>query len=236
LAALAWTIALIIEGGPYDSYAVFLIGFGLLAMSTVSVVGMVVAGGRWAHRLAMGTVGTTAVVAFVRPIDTAWAIGILVTSGAFVALTLPSLTARIRKLPAAAGPPERAVLLAVTLLSAPLAIGLSSINVTGTGELVVGVSAPVVAYAYAGVVPGGLLVARLLWPLLAVGLSIPIGLPAGVTTLVLAIFVASVAWHPSVKTAFHPPRETGSSLPIPPELTPREILDEARIDDHGRDK
>ena len=42
------------------------------------------------------------------------------------------------------------------------------------------------------------------------------------------------AWHPSLKVAFDPPTESGSTYAIPPELAPQDILDAAQIDDHGK--
>jgi hypothetical protein len=58
----------------------------------------------------------------------------------------------------------------------------------------------------------------------------------GFTSAALGVLVAALAWDSSVRTAFHPPREAGSAYPIPPELAPKEILDEAGIDDRGRRK
>ncbi len=46
VAAVTWTVALIVDGGPFDSTSVFLMCVGLLGMATTSVAGIVVAGGR----------------------------------------------------------------------------------------------------------------------------------------------------------------------------------------------
>ncbi|MEA1903353.1 MAG: hypothetical protein U9N56_07490 [Actinomycetota bacterium] len=235
LASLAWTIALIIEPDPYDSSAALLIGIGLLSMATVSVIGMVAAGGRWAHRLGIGTIAGTLLVAAVRPVDPAWVVGLAVTTASGLMIFLPGVTRGIRKLPAATGPPERAVLLSIALLVSPFAIGVSAADGTEWTHLLVGLSGLLASFAYSRVIPGGLLVARIVWPTIAIGLAIPMGLPSGVVSAALGITTAVLAWDPSVKTAFHPPRETGSSYPIPPELAPKEILDAAQIDDRGLD-
>jgi hypothetical protein len=50
----------------------------------------------------------------------------------------------------------------------------------------------------------------------------------------LALAVLILAWHPSVKVSFHPPREVGSVFPIPPELAPSEIREAAHLDERGR--
>jgi hypothetical protein len=130
------------------------------------------------------------------------------------------------------GPPDRAVLLPLLLIGAPALIGVG-VPEPAWAALLVGLSAPLVAMAYARVVLGGLLLARVGWPALAVGLSPFMTLPGPLISALLGSMVAVIAWHPSVKTAFHPPREIGSTFPIPPELAPREVLDTAGIDDTG---
>lgn len=231
-AALAWTAALIIEPGPFPgSPSVLLIGVGCISCAAVSTTGMVVVGGRWAHRLGWLVTGVTAGIAVVRPIDTAWVIAAFSSMGA--ALALVFLAGRIRQLPSAAGPPNRAVLLSLVLLAVPIALGL-----TATGpiwpNLVIGLGGPIAALLYTRVIFGGLVVTRVVYPVTSLALS-PLLEPAAIVVVIaLATTVTALAWHPSVKTAFHPPRQTGSAFPIPPELTPNEVLDAARIDDTGK--
>lgn len=232
-ASVAWTVALIIDGGGFGPASVFLLGLGLLLMGVVAVVGMVVAGGRWARRLGFGVVAANTAVAVVRPIDLPWLVAMAITALASAALFAPSVTTRVRKLPAASGPPVRAVLAPLILLATPFVMGMTAPNASWA-ELAVGLTAPIVAFAYARVVPGGLLAIRYVWPALAVGLSFPIGLPAGMVSFALGVIVFSLAADESVKTAFHPPREVGSTYPIPPELAPKEVLDTAEIDDRGQ--
>jgi hypothetical protein len=100
--------------------------------------------------------------------------------------------------------------------------------------MIVGLSAPIAALWYARVLPGGLFAVRALWPASAIGLSVTMGPAAGAVALVSGVVVAVLAWHSSVKHAFHPPREVGTSFPIPPELAPREVLDTAKLDERGR--
>ncbi len=234
VAVVIWTIALIVDSGPFDGISVFLICISLLGMATTSVVGIVVVGGRWARRLGLVVVGATALLAVVRPIDSFWIIGLAATSLAGAALFMPSLTTGVRKLPAAVGPPPRAVLVSLTLLGTPLVLGVTQSGSAPWATLVVGLTAPLAGFAYSRVLPGGLLAVRILWPVLAIGAAIPMGWPGGLISAGLGALVAALAWDPSVKTAFHPPREVGSSYPIPPGLAPKEILDEAGIDDRGK--
>lgn len=233
LAALAWTVALIVDGAGYSGSSVLLMGLGLLLMGVVSVVGMVVVGGRWARRLGLGVIAGSTLVALLRPIDLWWLVALGLTALAGLALYAPSVTSRVRKLPAAAGPPTRAVILPLLLLMVPFLLGISEQDGSWPA-LVVGAAAPLVAFAYARVVPGGLLAIRYLWPALAIVLAFQMGLPAGVVSALLGVGVFAVATDGSVKVAFHPPRETGTAYPIPPELAPPEILDAAEIDDRGR--
>lgn len=234
LVALAWTVALMVDSTPVDSgWNVFLISFGMMLIATVSVVGLVVVGGRWAYRLGWVAVAVGAVVAVLRPVDLWWWIGLVVTLAA--GLMLVSVASGVRKLPAAAGPGERAVLVPLVLITVPAIIGLLGVGPRWVA-LLVGLSAPLFAFFYSRVIFGGLLGVRIIWPALAVILAFFLDLPWGLVSALLGAGVAALAWHPSVQVAFHPPREVGSTFPIPPELAPTEILDAARIDDRGKPK
>lgn len=234
IAAIAWVIALIVDPDGFGPPSVLLIGIGLLAMATVAVVGMILSGGLWARRLGFGVIVACVLVAASRPIDPIWYVAIAFTAVALAAMLLPSVTNRLRKLPSASGPPPRSILTPIVLLTVPFAIGLTAVDATPWAMIVVGLSALVSAYLYARVTPGGLFAIRVLWPSLAIGLAPFLGFPGGPVSALLGITVAGLAWHSSVKTAFHPLSETGTTYAIPPELTPGEVLDAAQIDEHGR--
>lgn len=233
-AALVWVIALLFDSGPLPAHSVLLTGTGLLAISTTGAVGLVVAGARWAYWLAVASVAATLVIAALRTVDPVWWLGLVSSAGTAALLFLPVITGRIRKLPSASGPPPTAVIPPLPLLAAPLLVGLTSMNAPATPALVVGLSAPLFAYLYIRVIPGGLWGVRLVWPLFALGLSPMLGVPAGVMAALVAVTVAGFAWRPEVKASYHPPREVGSTFPIPPEMTPPEVLDAAGIDEKGR--
>jgi len=234
LAALAWTAALMVEGDPLQPAGALLVGLGLLATATVSTIGMVVVGGRWAYRLGLASLALDVVVAGIREIDLAWVAGTITTGLSLMVMLSPTVTSGIRKLPAAAGPPPRAVLPPLLLLVTPAALGLVGRDARAWALLVVGISAPVAAFLFSRVLPGGLVSIRVVWPLLAIALSPALGWLGGGTAVVIAVVVAVLAWDRSVKASYHPPREVGSTFPIPPELAPKEVLDAARIDDKGR--
>jgi hypothetical protein len=201
-------------------------------MATVGVTGMIVVGGRWALRTGAATVFATLPVAVIRPTDPIWFVALSITAG--MLLLLPIVTQRIRKLPSATGPPSEAVLVALILAGTPAAIGFAAWNRPTTATVIVGLSAPLAALWYSRVLPGGLYVVRIIWPLITTGLVRLQTAPVAIVSVVTAIVVLAMAWRPEVAVAFHPPRETGRVYPVPPELVPKEILDAAELDEKGR--
>lgn len=234
LSALVWGIALLVDPGPWRPAPVFLLVAGLLMMATVATVGMVVVGGRWAHRLGLAALGLSLMPAVLRPLDPIWALAVLTTAVALVALLSPTVTRAIRKLPSASGPPPRAITPALLLLATPALLALVGNDAAPWALLVVGLAAPNAALLYSRVIPGGLLAVRLVWPVLALALSPLLGVPAGILSALLGLSVGILAWDQSVKASYHPPREVGTTFPIPPELAPKEVLDAAEIDERGR--
>jgi hypothetical protein len=203
-------------------------------MATLGVVGLILNGGRWAHRLSLLSLGATSLIALIRDIDGWWIAGVVATALALVAMATPAATDLVRKLPSATAPPVRAVLLPLTLVVTPFLLGIAALGDATWATLVVGLSAPLAAFWYARVLPGGLLGVRIVWPLLALSLAVFQPAAAGVISGLIGVGTAVLAWHPTVKVAFHPPHETGSTYAIPPELAPDEILDAAGLDDRGK--
>jgi hypothetical protein len=234
VAAIAWIVALIVDPGDFVPASVLLIGLGLLSMATVAVVGIALSGGQWARRLALAVVVANSLVALNRPIDAIWFVAMALTAVSLLAMYLPTVTARIRKLPAASGPPPRSVLTPILLLTVPFSVGLTAVEGESWAMMSVGVTALLAAFLYARVISGGLLAVRIVWPAIALGTAPFLGVVAGTVSALLGIAVSAIAWHPSVRVAFHPPTEAGSTYPIPPELAPREVLDAAQVDDHGK--
>lgn len=234
LAALAWVVALIVEPGAGAPAAAFLVGAGLLLPALVGMVGMIFTGGRWAWMLSLSVAAGTLGPAWLLPIGPVWVVALAATTVATAALLSPQLRSGIRRLPSAAGPPARSVATPLLLLLTPLLLGLAGWEVSGAGEIVLGLTAPLAALWYARVLPAGLLAVRVLWPVLSLAMLPALHLATAVTTVVVALGVAVLAWHPTVRVAFHPPQERGTSYPIPPELAPPDVLDRAGIDEKGR--
>lgn len=234
LASLAWAAALVAGPGVSDPPAALLVGTGLLLTGLVAAVGMMLTGARWAWRMGLAATGSTLWLAALLPLTSLWALGLGLSALAGVSLLSPSLRSGIRRLPAAAGPPARAVVVPGILLFVPLGVGLAGWWSAGATELFTGLSAPVAALWYGRVLPGGLLAVRLVWPGLALAMAPLSDSWGALAAVVAALAVTILSWHPEVKTAFHPPIERGSAYPIPPELTPEAIRDQAGIDDKGR--
>jgi hypothetical protein len=234
LAALAWAAALAIDPGPFAPASVLLMMVGVLGMATVGMVGLTVTGGRWAHRTSLAALAAMFIVAVARPVDVLWVLALTVTALAAVALLAPPLTGAIRRLPAAAGPPPRAVLIPLLLIGFPFALGLAAWDEPSTGTSIVGLTAPLAALWFARVFPGGLLAVRVVWPAVAFALAFTQWLAPAIVSLCGGAIIAILAWDRTVSVAVHPPRERGTVYPIPPELAPREVLDSADIDERGQ--
>ncbi len=231
VAALAWTAVILVTREPGQDHTTLLLGIGLMLSATVAMVGMIVVQARWAHRLGWLVLLATGVVAVRTETSPWWYTALAISALSAIALVLSA--SQVRRLPAATGPPERAVLVTLLLLGVPFMVGIS-VEAPVWAALSIGLSAPAVALLYSRVIIGGLLLVRLGWPLLTLVASVFVPSPAWMVPVSLAIAVAILAHDPLVKTAFHPVRETGSTFPIPPELTPKDILDAARLDDRGR--
>jgi hypothetical protein len=234
LAALAWAAALAIDPAPFAPASVLLMMLGTLALVTVGMVGLTVTGGRWARRIEFAALGAMYAVAVARPVDALWVIALAATVLATIAILLPPVTGAVRRLPAASGPPPRAVLIPLLLIGFPFPLGLAAWDRPSTGTLAVGLAAPLAALWFARVFPGGLVAIRILWPALALGLAFTQWLAPAMVSLLGGVVIGVLAWHPTVAVAFHPPRERGTVYPIPPELAPREVLDSADLDERGR--
>ncbi|MFQ5522709.1 MAG: hypothetical protein ACE5F5_03925 [Acidimicrobiia bacterium] len=233
-ASLVWAAAFATDPGALDATGTVLAVTDLLLAATVGVVGMVLSGGRWARRLSLGVCGGGYLLAVLRPIDVLWWTGIVLTSLAALLLHLPVVTRHIRKLPSASGPPPKAVLVPIALIVVPFALAVGSMGDTRPLALLTSLTALLAAFWYVRVLPGGLIAVRLLWPLLALATAWPLGMPAGLVSVVAAITVAAFAWSKEAGLAFYPPVERGTTVPIPPELTPPDVLDAADLDDRGR--
>ncbi len=232
-ASLLWAARLGWEARPLSPGAGALLAVSLLVGATVAIAGLLVAGGRWARRFAMGMVALQLVTAVVLDPDSLWVAAVAASLLALAGLFGPWPT--VRRLPRADGPPARAVLIPLVLVVIPAVVALTAPRrVTGWG-IGLAILALVLAGSYARAWSAALWVLRLAFPLLA--------LPAILTAprwggTVLAAAVAGLvwlAWSGEARLAIAPLVSPPSAVyPIPPELTPPEILDAAGLDRRGR--
>lgn len=224
-----------IDSGVYSPLSVLLIGLGLITLTTIGTVGLVLVGGRWAYRLLVTMVGVTLIIALARPIDGIGIAGLLLSGLALIALLGPGSGRLVRKLPAASGPPTRAVIATLLGLSAPLVLGLIPAEPNGW-VLLFALSTPMFSFLYSRTIPGGLVLMRFGVGLLALVTAPLMPWPHATASLALAAAIAIVSWSSDVAVAFRPLLEKGTTYAIPPELTPAEILDGAGIDNRGKRK
>lgn len=233
LAVLVWLVAIMLDPGTYHPNSVLLTGLGWILLSTVATVGLVLVGGRWALRTLVGVLGTTLFVGAVIPLSTWSMLGLGASAVGLIVLLSPRQYRLVRKLPTASGPPARSVIVTLAALSLPLALGLIPVD---ANFWVVAMSAcgPLAALLYSRTVPGGLAAMRfgLIGASLALAALMP--LAHALVAVLATAAITAIAWSSEVAVAFRPLIEKGTSYAIPPELAPKEILDQAGIDERGQ--
>ncbi len=230
--SLVWAGALL-TAGRVATDSVALIATTLVVLTAISVVGMLVGHARWALRLGLVLVIAHLSVAVLVDVTAWWWVGLTLSAVATAGLAGPGMKGVVRDLPAAAGPPPEAVVVPLLLLAAPAAIAVSRLDGVGWWDLMAAAVAWVSALAYSKAWPAGLFGTRFVAPvsLLVSGMA---SLPAGLATIALAVAVLRYAWTANARLAVKPLVEAGTRVPIPPELTPSEILDQAGYDSRGR--
>lgn len=230
--ALAWAGRLLLGPGPFAAGPASLLAADLVVLAAVAVVGVLVAGSRWAHRLGMAVVAAGAGLGIVLPVDAGW-VAALALSAAALALA-PALRAAVRRLPAADGPPPSAVALPLLLAVVPAITGAAfPTGLTPLAWTAVAGSAVATAW-YAKAWPGAVTAVRVLAPAAVASGAIGAGVPAGLVMVATAVGIALLAWSSGVRLAARPLVTAGRAVSIPPELAPAEVLEAAGLDERGR--
>lgn len=228
----AWTVVLARGLHAHPPTAVVLMAASLWVVTLASIAGMLISRSHWARRLGLALTFGHAAIALIAPVDPGWWVGGALTMAAAVSVAGPWLNGYVRALPAAAGPPARAVVVPILLVGTPFAVGLAGGD--GIAAALVGGVALGAAFWFIRALPAALMVVRVVWPLTGLVGGAFMGWPRGMVAAAMGLAVAIVAWDSSVTRAVVPLVERGSVVPIPPELTPKEILDAANLDDKGR--
>lgn len=218
----------------YPTSSSFILGAGLLLISAVSIVGMVAGAARWALRLALSSAAAMVALGLVFPL-TPWTVAAMAFAGAAGAgLAGTGFDGLIRKRPPADGPPARSVLLSLLLLIAPPVWALLSPDGLGVWPLIAAVVTWGTMAWYVKAAPGALVAVRVVSPLILAVAAFAAGLPVGALIALAAAGLVALAWTVDARIAVQPLAEPGTTVSIPPELAPRDVLDAAGIDDRGR--
>lgn len=213
-----------------------MIAAGHLLLSAVVIVAALVGAARWAVGLGVGLATVLVVPALAHPIDPAWTVMVVSAGLAVAGLAGTGLRAAVRQRPSAAGPPRKAVLLTLGLLGSPILVGsLQPAGVDGV-DWAIAVAAVVLGVFYSRARPAALWTTRGGTPLLALLCAGAIPMPAALLAVAGFGALTWLAWSSDARVAVIPLTTRGRSVPIPPELTPGNILDAARIDSRGRRK
>ena len=220
-----------------SAYAVssgFLLSAALIFSVTVALVAMVAGASRWGHRLGLGLSGAMIALGAIVPLSPVTVTAMVLAAVGLVGLNASGVSSMIRQRPAADGPPARAVMLSVAMLTVPILWAVISPTGATAAAIIAVVATWMALIIYARAMPGALLVVRYLLPVTLLGLAFVDGTVTGVTIGLTAVGLAGLAWTDDARIAVHPLSEPGTIVPIPPELAPRDILDAAGIDDRGR--
>lgn len=228
VAAIATVVGAAFSTGATDRQ--LLVGLGLLLVTTIGLVGLFLARGKWARRFLWVPLaaGSAMFVVF----DTGW-IPLAFTALAAVALGLPSLDGWVRQLRKAVAPPNTAVLLPLTLLSSSVVIGL--LREPGLWDWVFCTTSVVAAWSYGRAHLATLWSLRIIYPVL--GLLVAFSAP-GWPSLAIAGFVtacSALAWSPGALRAVRPlEARRVDARPVFAEMTPPGLMEEIGRDRHGR--
>jgi hypothetical protein len=235
LASLGWALVLVFGSGPLAASSATLLAADLLILGTVVAVGLALSRGRWTRRAALLLLGGQAVLGVFYEVDTWWIGAVTATALGMGAATGPWLRGRLRKLPRADGPPPRSVILTLGLVAVPTLVAATSPEgVPLAGWFLSGLALPG-AFAYSQAWLSALWALRIGLPLAGTVAVAPLAWPGALILGLGVVGLSVLAWSPEALEATMAQKAMPSDLvPIPPELTPRDVLDTAGFDDRGR--
>lgn len=232
--AIIWGFRLGAGGSYWAPSSGALIGANLILLAAVAVVGVLVGSARWAQRTGIAIGVLAALTGIAGDIDVWWWIGLGASALAVLGLSGNWFKGVVKERPSATGPPWQAVALTLLLAGGPAAIAVGAPSGVGAVELAAAAICAGTAFLYMKAGPLALLAVRVLAPVSLAAAGLAVGWPGGVTSWLAALGTVALAWTPQARVAVRPLVATGTSMKIPPELTPREILEAAGIDDRGR--
>ncbi|MEE8330749.1 MAG: hypothetical protein V3R84_03175 [Acidimicrobiia bacterium] len=229
--SLAWSLQLILDPAPFASGPAVVLALTMVSLALVAITGLLLARSRWAPWLAVAIAAAQLALAITMPVD--WQVVAVV-----VALSLAALAATIRDKSlqrSSGGPPPLAVVLLLLLVAFPALVAVSNADGISVAAIVgsVFVVLAAVVYGRGGII--SLWTMRSLVPLGAVLSAATTPLPPAAAVLAAGAGLTALGWSPVISNAAAPLAPLHSpGYRIPPELAPREILDAAGLDEHGR--
>lgn len=231
--AVLWS-AVVSTGDSYAASSGFALAAGLILSVTVAVVAIVAGASRWGHRLGLGLAMSMIALGVIVPLALPTIIAMLLAGLAVVGLNASGVASLIRQRPPADGPPAKAVILSLAMLTSPILWAVVSPDGLSTSAMIAIAVIWSALAIYARATPGALLIARYISPLALLTLAAVDRSFTGGLIGLTAFGLAALAWTVDARIAVNPLAEPGTTVPIPPELAPRDILDAAGLDDRGR--
>ncbi len=234
LAGSLWGLRLIAASEPFADGSGALLAVSMVITSAVASLGLVLARGRWARRLALAILATQVGLAMVMDLDAWGAITLAVTALSIGLVAGPWLDDFLRRLPPAEPLPAGAMALALGLVVGPGLLALSSPGGVEVMHWAAGLASLVTAWAFTRALRLGLWSARVAVPVLLVGAALVSTLPGMLVALAMAVTSAALAWSSPVNLAVTPLLTRAQGVAVPPELVPPDLLAGAGYDERGR--
>ncbi|NNF86911.1 MAG: hypothetical protein HKO82_06275 [Acidimicrobiia bacterium] len=234
LAGFAWGLRLINAHSPLADGSAALLALSVVVAAAVATLGLVLARGQWARRLALGLLAFQVAMSAVLDLGAWGIIALAATAASIVLVAGPWLDRFLRRLPPAEPIPPAAMMLGLGLVLVPGLLAVSSPGGVEVMHWVAGLGSLATAWAFARALRMGLWSARIVVPLLLIGAALASNVAGTVVALGLAITSVALAWSAPVNRAVTPLLARADGVAVPPQLVPPELLARAGYDDRGR--
>jgi hypothetical protein len=234
IAGFVWGMRLITAPAPFDGGSGALLGISLVIGAAVATLGLVLARGRWARRLALGLLAVQVGLAVVMDLAGWGIVALGATAASIVLVAGPWLDGFLRRLPPAEPIPPAAMTLGLGLIVVPGILAATSPGGVEEVHWAAALISLATAWAFARALRVGLWSARTIVPVLLVAAGVASTLVGALASMAMAVGVAALAWSPSVNRAVTPLLARADGVAVPPQLVSPELLARAGYDDRGR--
>jgi len=234
VAGFVWGLRLINAAAPFDGGSGALLGVSLVVAAAVATLGLVVARGRWARRMALGLLAVQAGLAVAMDLAGWGILALAATAASIVLVAGPWLDRFLRRLPPAEPIPPAAMALGLGLVVVPGILAVTSPGGVEEVHWAAALFSLVTAWAFARALRVGLWSARVVVPLLLIAAAAASTLVGALVAVAMAVSAAALAWSAPVNRAVTPLLARADGVAVPPQLVPPELLARAGYDDRGR--